>query len=434
VTRYPRPHTGRWRRHLAIAATTAALVAGCSSPTASTADHPGSGTAAPAASTTAGAMTVAHGIQAPITAIPWTQVGPGWMLATWSPVTPTRPGQVRAPGAPTPDTTPTTLYLLSPTGDRYLITTFAPPSGFEGPTLFSWSADGRYVLGTRNRQDSNPIEIDLHTGTQTAIPAPNGLPRFAGPNGTDVLIATLANGDTPGTLKRVDRSGNTEVIYPADQLGGAGQFSGNYLVSPDGSQLVLSTANRGTTLVPRKDNSLVVLSKDGAIVATLPTPMPDAVCSPTRWWRPRVALASCSGEHGRQLWTVPLDGTAPTALTAVNSGQEDDPGFGGDIGDDDAWQLPSGVFLQSEGACGSAFLSRLTPDMHTTRVNVPGVHDSVDVLGAAGDKLLLKAYLGCGGGNSLLTYDPAADTSTVLLGPPVNGGGVTDALRFPDRP
>ena len=38
-------------------------------------------------------------------------------------------------------------------------------------------------------------------------------------------------------------------------------------------------------------------------------------------------------DAGGQLWEVPLDGGAPTALTAVNSGQEDDPGFGGDIGD-----------------------------------------------------------------------------------------------------
>jgi TolB protein len=30
----------------------------------------------------------------------------------------------------------------------------------------------------------------------------------------------------------------------------------------------------------------------------------------------------------------------------------------------------------------------------------------------------------------MLTYDPAANTSTVLLGPPINGGGVTDARLY----
>ena len=94
-----------------------------------------------------------------------------------------------------------------------------------------------------------------------------------------------------------------------------------------------------------------------------------------------------------QLWEVPLDGGVPTALTAANSGQEDEPGFGGDIGESVAWQLPSGTFLQSMGACGTMFLSRLTPDMHTTRVNVPGVSDSSGVAGVTGDKLVLLAQV-----------------------------------------
>jgi TolB protein len=47
---------------------------------------------------------------------------------------------------------------------------------------------------------------------------------------------------------------------------------------------------------------------------------------------------------------------------------------------------------------------------------------------------VLLAKVGCGGTTSLLTYDPAANTSTVLLGPPLNGGGVSDALLYPERP
>jgi TolB protein len=71
--------------------------------------------------------------------------------------------------------------------------------------------------------------------------------------------------------------------------------------------------------------------------------------------------------------------------------------------------------------------------MHTTRVKVPGVSEDIVVAGATGDKLVLLAQVGCGGTDSLLTYDPAANTSTVLLGPPVNGGGVTEALLYPDQ-
>jgi hypothetical protein len=115
----------------------------------------------------------------------------------------------------------------------------------------------------------------------------------------------------------------------------------------------------------------------------------------------------------------------------VNSGQEDDPGFGGDIGDVTAFELPSGTFLESEGACGSIFLSRLTPDGHTTRVNVPGISDSVWLKGVTGDKLVLVGKVGCGGGTSPVTYHPAADKTDVLRGPSINGGGVSEALLYP---
>jgi TolB protein len=64
-------------------------------------------------------------------------------------------------------------------------------------------------------------------------------------------------------------------------------------------------------------------------------------------------------------------------------------------------------------------------------VTVPGAEIGVLVTGATADKLVLRATMGCGGITSLLTYDPAANTSTVLLGPPVNGGGVIDAIVYP---
>ena len=66
-------------------------------------------------------------------------------------------------------------------------------------------------------------------------------------------------------------------------------------------------------------------------------------------------------------------------------------------------------------------------------MNVPGVSASVDVDGVSGDKLALVAKAGCGPGTSLLTYDPAANTSTVLLGPPINGGSVTEAIVYPGQ-
>jgi TolB protein len=79
------------------------------------------------------------------------------------------------------------------------------------------------------------------------------------------------------------------------------------------------------------------------------------------------------------------------------------------------------------------FLSRLTADRHTARVDVPGVSDSVRVAGVNGDKLDLLGKVGCGGTDSLVSYDTVTDSSTVLLGPPINGGGVTEAIPYAGR-
>jgi TolB protein len=410
----------------------AALAAGCSSPPEPVATQNHS-TPEPAS----------HNAEATVKDVPWSKVGPGWTLATWSPAILHRPGKKLADEANAE--TATTLYLVDPAGNRYAITTFSGKDA--GVRIADWSGDGSHALfADSDAAPSKAISVDLHTGEQTTIPV-DGHPKYTRPEGTTLLVSADFNGNEPGTLKRVDFAGNVQRIYPTENLGGAGQFSGQYLASPDGTQLVLATANLGTELVPRHDDSLVVMDNNGIILRTLPTPTPNAECSPVRWWAPNVVLAHCTAERSSasQLWAVPINGEAPTALTAINSGQGGDPGFGGDLDDRIAWKLPSGTFLQSAGACGSAFLSRLTPDGHTTRVAVPDVSENVRVTGVTGDKLVLRAEAGCGGdvvviggdlrsrATSLLTYDPVANTSTVLLGPPVNGGGVTDAILYQEN-
>ena len=100
-----------------------------------------------------------------------------------------------------------------------------------------------------------------------------------------------------------------------------------------------------------------------------------------------------------------------------------------------AWQLPAGTFLQATGGCGYQFLAKLNAsDGTTTKVTVPEVdeHHSIIVRGVANGHLQLQATLSCGSGESLVDYDPAADTTTVLLGGDVNGGGVVDVVSYPD--
>jgi hypothetical protein len=421
TTRHRQPVKRRSRAiwAMGVVALAAALVVGCSSSAGSTAVHAGPGS--PTTSTTAAQPAAAHGVEGPIGAVPWSQVGPGWMLATWSPAVSHRPGVAPPPGSPTPDTATTTLYLVDPAGGRYAITTFPPPGNKAGPELVDWSGDGSHALFyARYSTPPTATLVDLHTGTKTTF-AVNGSPSFTRPDGKAILLSTSHNGNA--ALERVDLAGNHQLTYPTDQLGAAGKFSGSYLESPDGTQLVLATST-----------GFVLMGNDGALGRQLPSPMPGAACSPVRWWAPTVILAHCMAafpSSASQLWQVPLDGAAPTAISALNPGHEE-PGFRQDLGDGVAWQLPSGTFLQSAGPCGYTFLSRLTPDGHTTPVTVPGVApgSSVVVVGVDGATLDLQAKVACGGGQSLLTYDPAANTTTVLLGPPINGGSVIEARPY----
>jgi hypothetical protein len=56
---------------------------------------------APSAHAEPEASPAAHGVEAPIGAIPWSQVGLGWTLATWSPVSGQYFGEEAHAGEPT---------------------------------------------------------------------------------------------------------------------------------------------------------------------------------------------------------------------------------------------------------------------------------------------------------------------------------------------
>ncbi|HTI76436.1 MAG TPA: hypothetical protein VL634_15670 [Mycobacterium sp.] len=393
----------------------AMTLAGCSSSNGSTAAQGTSGGPAPSAPVV---QPAARGVEGAIGSIPWSQVGPGWMLATWSPVVGNRPGVEPTPGEPTRETATVTLYLVDPAGGRYPITTFPPPGNRAGLELVDWSGDGSHALfyGEYDKPQT-VIDVDLHTGTQTRVPIAEGVPRFARPDGTALLV-TNHFGDyrMPAGLERVDLAGKQQFTYPTDKLDS--KFNGPSLFTPDGTRLVLGTSA-----------GLVVMGDDGAVVSTLS--MPDrSPCTPVRWWDEQpgaIVVAQCvpDGDRASRLWLVPLDGSAPTPLTALKDGLT-----GPDYADLDAWKLPTGTYVQAMGACGVVFLAKVNADGTTSEVDVPNTEGSVGVLGANGGHLYLHTKAGCGGGQAIIDYDPAANTSTVLLGGPLNGGGVDDARLY----
>jgi hypothetical protein len=409
-----------WRNLAPALALAGVLVAGCSSSTNSDAAHGVS--ASPAAtSPTPVAQAAAHGVEAAIATIPWSQVGPGWMLATWSPVPGGRPGAPPPAGSPTRETASTTLYLVDPAGGRYAITTFPPPGQGLSPKLVDWSGDGSHAMLYANAPGPSGaitvITVDLHSGGQATFTVDNGfnvIPRYTRPEGKAVLLAKWNDGK-PAWLKRVDLAGHPELTYPVGQ-----DFQGGYLSTPDGTQLVLGVAS-GLDLVGNDGSAGKALLIAG-----------EKDCRPTRWWdtASTVVVVSCSDNGPSRLWLVPIGGGPPTALTAPLSGQ------GPDYGDGNAWQLPAGTFVQNAGACGSEYLGKLSAVGGTTNpVSVPDVDpsSSVRVIGVNGGDLDLQATASCGGGQSLFDYNPGTNTSTVLLGPPLNGGGVIDAVPYPGQ-
>ncbi|OBK52830.1 hypothetical protein [Mycobacterium sp. 1081908.1] len=397
-----------------IGALSAVALAACSSPT-----NNASPQRQPSQSTASAVQPAARGVEAPAASIPWRQVGPGWLLATWTPAVSHMPGVPLAPGEPERATSSTKLYLVDPVGGRYLITTFGPPGDKAGPELVDWSADGSQALFyTPGAHQPNTL-VDLHTGAQTQLTV-DGHARFSGPDGKALLVTKQVDTSGRSSLVRVDLNGDRQLNYRTENM--TGKFTGSYLTTPDGTRLVLGTSA-----------GMALIGNDGTAGPSLPV-SGQSGCDPVRWWDDQsdpVVVAVCdSSEHkGKSLWAVPINGGAPTALTKPNDGQS-----GPDYGDMDAWKLPSGTFVQAQGACGVVFLAKINADGSTTKVDVPNTEGSVGVIGTNGGHLYLHAMTGCGGGKSLLDYDPAANTSTVLLGPPVIDGGVTDVLLYHGRP
>ena len=151
----------------------------------------------------------------------------------------------------------------------------------------------------------------------------------------------------------------------------------------------------------------------GRVIRKLPVAAADPTigCSPARWWNSTTILAECTprGSYAEQLWLVPASGARPTALTPVRKS-------GPDLGDLDAWSLPSGLYLQSAGACGTLELNKQARNGSVAAVPVPGLPAgaSVAVVTALGPQLLIHG-LGCQLGGQLAWFNPATKAATWLF-------------------
>jgi TolB protein len=351
------------------------------------------------------------GGQGGVADVPWSQVGPGWLLSEWAPVA---PSQTSGPAKYS------VLYLVDPRGGRYFITTWPEKRG----DLVAWSGDGKRALFETQTATSSVVTLlQLQNSEASMFKIPGAEPwsvSFTEPDGLAITAVGQVGPSGSVHVRRFDLDGALAYSYPTS-FPRAGRLDGGLLYSPDGTELVLGTT-RG----------FEVVANTGQALRYLPMKAEASTCQPERWWAAGVFLASCTPQNGSVplLWLVPANGTPPTPLTLTPRRAS------GDYGDVDAWSLPSGDYAQDLGACGYIYLAKVSGH-RTTPVRVPGTaaDKSVYVLGAYGDRLALTTAFSCFPGSaSLMWYDPATNTVTPLLGPPVNGGSVGTTLLWGEPP
>jgi hypothetical protein len=312
--------------------------------------------------------------------IPWSEVGPGWELVQYT------------TGATTQ--LMTTLYLVGPRGTKYALRT----SRNEQFSLVAWSGDKTRAL-LYDDAAGKAGQLNLMTGKLTTFAmgghaSPLG---YTLPSGLNILA--LQSYGSSFALARYSLVGKLLKVLVRSKWAAFGE-----VYAPDGATLAIA-GSAGVGLV----------SNLGGVIRQLDVPGTDPVvgCTPERWWNAGTILAACiakSTNSEPRLWLVPANGARPTALTPQREA-------GHDLGDFDAWRLTSGLYLQSEGACGVTEINRQAANGSVTPVNVPGTSNTDNVIvTAVGPRLLIEPEGACRVEEpGLLWYNPATHAEQWLF-------------------
>jgi hypothetical protein len=332
-------------------------------------------------------------------AVPWSHVGTGWVLAQYDSAP---PGEDKSG--------PEALDLISPSGTRYELASW--PDSQSAPVLLAWSPDGQRALFQVFSGKGGVEQLTLVTGQLSTFVMPGAASPigYTSPHGLNIVAGRPSGSGT--SLARYNLSGRLvqSLGYSADGL---------VLYSPAGSAFLTGTSN-----------GLKLVSNAGALLRNLPVRGTGAnTCNPVRWWNSTTVLADCTPPNadGPQLWLVPVSGARPTALTPPRRVSS------GDLGDVGAWSLPSGLYLQTLGPCAVLQVFRQAPNGSITLVSVPHTTGDNHVLTALGSRLLIQAPTSCTGSNSLLWFNPATRAEQWLIRAPATQTGVAVALPFYSR-
>jgi hypothetical protein len=152
-------------------------------------------------------------------AVPWSQVGPGWTLVTYTTAT---------LYAAQPQAGATTLYLVDPAGGKYVLYHWPHVPADGGVDLLAWSGDGtRAMLEVATSPASSVEQLDqltLATGTLTRLPLPaSAIPvGYTRPDGLAVLAYPSLVSPHEVQLARYSLSGGLEKVLVTQQTTGNG--------------------------------------------------------------------------------------------------------------------------------------------------------------------------------------------------------------------
>jgi hypothetical protein len=359
----------------------------------------------------------------PRSAVPWSLVGTGWVLAEFS------PGQPGSGGGPV------STYLVDPKGGRYTIAANWPAS--TATTLLAWSGNTKTALfGTANGASTSYSLLNVRTGgtTQLGLPAGVAITGFTRPDGLNLLA--VQQGPARYKLERYDLRGVYQATL-ATMVRRAGQppWTGN-CSSGCGA---LSSTDGETAVWGVSGDEMQLVGNAGGIIRRLHVPDSGSPpsCTPLSWWDSATVVASCAatGQPGEsRLWLVPVNGSTPAPETLASGSGSGDGIYTG------AWQAGGQVYVTatSSSQCPSAAsgpgglgIFQLASSGSDSTVSVPGstsYHN--EILGSSGGRLLVLAQTSCPGTTSLEWFNPAAGSTQPLLPGSSGQAGVVAAVAY----
>jgi TolB protein len=373
---------------------------------------------------------LAAGHTGPRSAIPWSLVGTGWALAELSTAAPNSAGQASGGGT-------YTTYLVDPEGGRYKITA---SSGNAEPQLMAWSGNETTALfntggGTVPGTSSYQL-LNVRTGQPAPLQLPTGVVAigFTRPDGKAILA--VRQGPAEFRLQRYTLTGQLEA-----SLASLPRKAGETLPSASCTTACALSSPLGLTDVwGILGDGMQVLGNGGGKPHNVHVkgsghPMS---CMPLTWWNGTTILANCTAAGApamQQLWLVPADGSAPSALsTGVVATQ------GGISG---AWLAGQTTYVTSATSrqCASApsgpgGLDILPLGQGTNAaIMIPGTtHNFSTIVATQGKRLLVLTQTQCPGTSSLVWFDPSTGHSQTVISAPANEVGVIAAVPFGNGP